>query len=206
MKAIISTQKSIPFAVMCLPSESPDGVSSEDSWTPSFPGPASAMFSLDYFHGTLSIVKEGFLFEKNIDSYTFAILVSQKLALPDDFVIRASDDGSQYNIHVESTGLGSKKAKSRCTSLLMMSSMCRVSGTGYRGCRFDVLSEDDRGMTLKFRSTLRWGNSAGDVPENEVFEGRRVRKLDDPLYRVLILEGKSNFHCMRISPLPKVIS
>jgi hypothetical protein len=84
--------------------------------------------------------------------------------------------------------------------------MCRVSGTGYRGCRFEVLSEDDRGMTLKFRSTLRWGNSAGDVPENEVFEGHRVRKLDDPLYRVLILEGKSKSHCMRISPLPKVIS
>ena len=206
MKAIISTQKSVPFAVMCLPNESLDGMSSEDSWTPSFPGPTSAMFSLDYFHGTLSIVKEGFLFKKSIDSYTFAILVSQKLALPDDFVIRAGDDGLQYRIHVEYTGSGSKKAKSRCTSLLMMTSMCRVSGTGCRGCRFEVLSEDDRGMTLKFRSTFRWETSPGDVPRNEVLEGHRVRKLNDPLYRVLIKEGKSNFHCMRVGPLPKVTS
>jgi hypothetical protein len=163
MKAIISTQTSVPFAMMCLPHEKYCIASPEESWTPSFPGPTSAMFGLDDFHGTLSIKEEGFSFTKPSYSDTLAILVSQKLALPDDCTIRVGDDHSQYRILAEPHGSGYAKGDSRYESVLMMTFMCRNSGSGFRGCRFEVLNEDDNGMILKFKNTFRWEKSTEGV-------------------------------------------
>ena len=205
MKAIISTQKSIPLTLLCQPREK-DEVAN-NTWIPPFPDTSTALVLLDDFHGSLIAEHDGFSLAISDDSLTFGILVQDSTLPQQDFIVKDSYNESYYGLFVDIKPSNIKTPT--LTHGLFVLTFDRVTGSlKYRGSQFEILSNDHATTKLKFITSCVWEHYSGADPGHPVLVGSRFTELGNPSHKVLLVEGRSNHErdrCFRRSSHPTIL-
>ncbi len=188
MKAIISTQNSIPLTLLCLPKDK-DAI--HHSWIPRFPDTSSELVCLYDHHGVLIKKADGFLLSISADSSTFGIWVQNAAVPRGKFVLKDSHNEMYYRISIDAQAPTVASPKS--PSSLFLLTYDRVTGSSwYRGSHLEILVDEETTTRLKFISSFSWGDVGIVSSVDQVLEGHRFLKLGSDTHETLLVAGKSH--------------